>query len=63
MGNTNASVSQYTSDSVVGYLTNIAKQFCESYETRFVRMLTKFNLRYEENGIIDFPNSITKRSF
>jgi hypothetical protein len=62
MGNTNAAVSQETNDSVVSYLTDIAKQFVESYATRCVRMLTKFKLREGEKGIIDLPNSITKRN-
>jgi hypothetical protein len=62
VGNTNAAVSQETSDSAVSYLTDIAKQFGESYATQFVQMLTKCKLRDEEKGIIDFPNSITKRN-
>jgi hypothetical protein len=61
MRNTNAAVSQETSDSVVSYLTDIEKNG-ESYATRFMRMLTKFKLRDEEKGIIDLPNSITKRN-
>jgi hypothetical protein len=60
MGNTNAAVSQETSDSAFSYLTDIARQFGESYETRFVRMLTKFKLRDEEKGTIDLPNKIKK---
>jgi hypothetical protein len=52
MGNTNAAVSQETSDSVVSYLTEIAKQFGESYATRFVRMLKKSKLHDEEKGLL-----------
>jgi hypothetical protein len=43
-------------------LYGIAKQFGESYATRFVRMLTKFKLRDEERGIIDLPSSINYQS-
>jgi hypothetical protein len=59
--NKNASASQETAG-VLFYLYDIAKQFGESYSTRFVRMLTKSKLRDEERGIIDLSSSITEHS-
>jgi hypothetical protein len=49
-------------DSVLSYLSDIAKQYGECYAMRFVRMIMKFRLRDEEE-MIDLPSNITKQSW
>jgi hypothetical protein len=61
-GNRNGKVKQETEEYVLFYLQGIAKVHDECYATRLVLMLTKFNLRYEEKGIIHLPSSLTKLS-
>jgi hypothetical protein len=60
--NNNAATNPLICKGVVNFIQDQENLHGESYATRIVRVLTKYELHDEENGAVDLPSSFTKRS-